>query len=398
MRRCRGGGLGRPDRPLQLGLETADRARARPARSGASARCARRFLAGASLARDGRAAHRDHAARGAPDARPAARDRRRERLAIVGRRRFGARPRHPARAATRARAAAVRAHHGRDGDLRQLGDPGARRRSSGPSPATRPTRSRRSRSSGSSASSLLPVIGRLSRPVRRDRSARGPGWPSTTPPRSSRPATRSRRPAGDVATVVKLTRNLAILPVLLGATWLVAPSGTAVRPTLGPVDGGGGPRLAAPCAGRPGRAVVRHRLRGLRGAPLARACSTAGCRPAARWPTCASTLASLLILVALAGVGMSTDLRSMLGGRRRGHSCSARRCGSSSGSSAWRSLSWSAGPGWHGRRSRHVAMTAVAEDHPRRRFGRTSFPNTSMNSAWLRPTLWRWISSKPMST
>ena len=30
--------------------------------------------------------------------------------------------------------------------------------------------------------------------------------------------------------------------------------------------------------------------------------------------------------------------------------------------------------------------------------GRTSLPKTSMNSAWLRPTLWRWISSKPMST
>ena len=29
---------------------------------------------------------------------------------------------------------------------------------------------------------------------------------------------------GDVATVVKLTRNLAILPVRLGATWLVARS------------------------------------------------------------------------------------------------------------------------------------------------------------------------------
>ena len=29
--------------------------------------------------------------------------------------------------------------------------------------------------------------------------------------------------------------------------------------------------------------------------------------------------------------------------------------------------------------------------------GRTSRPKTSMNSAWLRPTLWRWISSKPMS-
>ena len=35
---------------------------------------------------------------------------------------------------------------------------------------------------------------------------------------------------------------------------------------------------------------------------------------------------------------------------------------------------------------------------PSLRFGRTSRPKTSMNSAWLRPTLWRWTSSKPMST
>ena len=30
---------------------------------------------------------------------------------------------------------------------------------------------------------------------------------------------------------------------------------------------------------------------------------------------------------------------------------------------------------------------------PRRRFGMTSRPKTSMNSVWLRPTLWRWTSS-----
>ena len=42
--------------------------------------------------------------------------------------------------------------------------------------------------------------------------------------------------AGDVATVVKLTRNLAILPVLLGATWLVARSRTCRR--RGPGDNG----------------------------------------------------------------------------------------------------------------------------------------------------------------
>ena len=45
---------------------------------------------------------------------------------------------------------------------------------------------------------------------------------------------------------------------------------------------------------------------------------------------------------------------------------------------------WDARPGGRGR----AGVFA-----PRRRFGMTSRPNTSMNSAWLRPTLWRWISS-----
>ncbi len=45
-----------------------------------------------------------------------------------------------------------------------------------------------------------------------------------------------------------------------------------------------------------------------------------------------STVATLLILVALAGVGISTDVRAMLG-VGAAHSSSARRCGSSSASS-----------------------------------------------------------------
>ena len=41
---------------------------------------------------------------------------------------------------------------------------------------------------------------------------------------------------------------------------------------------------------------------------------------------------------------------------------------------------------------------AARSGQPSLRFGRTSRPKASMNSAWLRPTLCRWISSKPMST
>ena len=49
-----------------------------------------------------------------------------------------------------------------------------------------------------------------------------------------------------------------------------------------------------------------------------------------------STLASLLILVALAGVGLATDVRAMLG-VGAGRSCSAPRSGSSSACSGWAS-------------------------------------------------------------
>ena len=118
-------------------------------------------------------------------------------------------------------------------------------------------------------------------------------------------------PAGDVATVVKLTRNLVILPVLLGATWLAARAtgaGTSVVEGADPGKRAGSPlRMVA-------RAVpwfvigfvVFAALRSLgfldaklpTGGTLADLCSTA---------------AALLILVALAGVGLSTDVRAMLG-------------------------------------------------------------------------------------
>ena len=118
--------------------------------------------------------------------------------------------------------------------------------------------------------------------------------------------------AGDVATVVKLTRNLAILPVLLGATWLTVRSAAAagVEAT--------GPKGASSAAGSPVRLFARAVpwfvigfvvFAGLRtlglldvvlptGGTLADLCSIA---------------AAVLILVALAGVGISTDLRAMLG-------------------------------------------------------------------------------------
>ena len=121
--------------------------------------------------------------------------------------------------------------------------------------------------------------------------------------------------AGDVATVVKLTRNLAILPVLLGATWLAI---RAARSTGPAVDASSDGPVPAPPGVAPLRLVARAvpwfvigfivfaTLRSLglldgtmpTGGTLADVCST---------------LATLLILVALAGVGISTDLRSMLG-------------------------------------------------------------------------------------
>jgi uncharacterized integral membrane protein (TIGR00698 family) len=112
-------------------------------------------------------------------------------------------------------------------------------------------------------------------------------------------------PAGDVATIVKLTRNLAILPVLLGATWLVARSERSSDP--GPV--GERSRIALI-----GRAVpwfvvgfvvfAALRSAGLLDAPLPTGRTLADL---------CSLLAGLLILVALAGVGLATDIRSMLG-------------------------------------------------------------------------------------
>jgi uncharacterized integral membrane protein (TIGR00698 family) len=111
-------------------------------------------------------------------------------------------------------------------------------------------------------------------------------------------------PAGDVATVVKLTRNLAILPVLLGATWWAT-------------------RLDADLAGRVsttsrialvGRAVPWFVVGFVVFATLRSVGLLDGRLPiGGSIADLCSTLAALCILVALAGVGLATDIRAMLG-------------------------------------------------------------------------------------
>ena len=117
--------------------------------------------------------------------------------------------------------------------------------------------------------------------------------------------------AGDVATVVKLTRNLAILPVLLGATWLAARGGGAGSSV---VDR----ERAVKRAGSPLRLVARAVPWFVIGFVVFAALRSLGFLDAGL-PTggtladLCSTAAALLILVALAGVGLSTDVRAMLG-------------------------------------------------------------------------------------
>ena len=109
--------------------------------------------------------------------------------------------------------------------------------------------------------------------------------------------------AGDVATVVKLTRNLAILPVLLGATWLIARSERAATDTASAA----GSRWALVSRAVPWFVIGFVIVAGLRSAGLL----DAGLPGGGTLADLASTLATLLILVALAGVGLATDLRSL---------------------------------------------------------------------------------------
>jgi uncharacterized integral membrane protein (TIGR00698 family) len=113
-------------------------------------------------------------------------------------------------------------------------------------------------------------------------------------------------PAGDIATVVKLTRNLAILPVLVGATWLMSRADA---------------RAAGPGHLRP----AIHPLRWLsRAVPwfVVGFVAFAGLRSLGVLDVAIgdtiladvlSVAAGLLILVALAGVGLGTDVRAMAG-------------------------------------------------------------------------------------
>jgi uncharacterized integral membrane protein (TIGR00698 family) len=112
-------------------------------------------------------------------------------------------------------------------------------------------------------------------------------------------------PAGDVATIVKLTRNLAILPVLLGATWWVHRAAESAldgpAPTASPVAMVG---RAVPWFVIGFVVVATLRSLGLLDGQVATGGSLADL---------ASTIATLCILVALAGVGLATDIRAMLG-------------------------------------------------------------------------------------
>ncbi len=111
-------------------------------------------------------------------------------------------------------------------------------------------------------------------------------------------------PAGDVATVVKLTRNLAILPVLLGATWLAV---RAAATDASATSASSTWRLVARAV--PWFVVGFMVVAGLRSAGLLDAELPWG----ASFAEELSDVATLLILVALAGVGISTDVRAMLG-------------------------------------------------------------------------------------
>ena len=111
-------------------------------------------------------------------------------------------------------------------------------------------------------------------------------------------------PAGDVATIVKLTRNLAILPVLLGATWWAARSLDRPSEASAPTS-----TLAMVARAVPWFVVGFVVFAALRSAGLLDGVLPTGGTLA----DLCSTVASLLILVALAGVGLATDVRAMLG-------------------------------------------------------------------------------------
>ena len=117
-------------------------------------------------------------------------------------------------------------------------------------------------------------------------------------------------PAGDLATIVKLTRNLAIAPVVIGAALLVpavsaSAPGTSGRATRGAAAAS--TRLAIARA-IPWFVVGFVALAAARSAGLLDGALPIG-------GTVASVLSGLsgwFILIALAGVGLGTDVRAML--------------------------------------------------------------------------------------
>jgi uncharacterized integral membrane protein (TIGR00698 family) len=113
--------------------------------------------------------------------------------------------------------------------------------------------------------------------------------------------------AGDVATVVKLTRNLAILPVLLGATWLTVRAAREAGASAEGVVAGSSIRLVARAV--PWFVIGFVVFAGLRTAGLLDGTLPTGGTVA----DLCSVAAAVLILVALAGVGISTDVRAMIG-------------------------------------------------------------------------------------
>lgn len=104
-------------------------------------------------------------------------------------------------------------------------------------------------------------------------------------------------PAGDVATIVKLTRNLAIAPVLLGAVLLIPGA-------RGPVPAHVAVRRAVPWF-----VVGFVVLAGLRSTGLL----DVGVPWGGSLAESMAAAASWLILIALAGVGASADLRATVG-------------------------------------------------------------------------------------
>ena len=116
-------------------------------------------------------------------------------------------------------------------------------------------------------------------------------------------------PAGDVATVVKLTRNLAILPVLLGATWWVVRRDDRGHAEDAPGTAAAPSRLAMVSRAVPWFVVGFVIVATLRSFGLLDAHLPSGGTLA----DLCSMLASIAILIALAGVGLATDIRAMLG-------------------------------------------------------------------------------------